>query len=190
MRRLAREGLENDNAEMMKTSESSSTKPNSDSRITEKPPFRPAKDDTKPVLQDPVISLSLYIYIGMLILLCFRDCLICLIISFLLFALFLFLLYGNRCWDLIQLRQRKLCCDCLRSRLSNQLLNHECPEHVTSFLLLPMLYPLSFYEVWTLMVIWASLKTQFLLNLIGSGMIKSISVKNLTLLWFDLKIVL
>ncbi|KAK4270319.1 hypothetical protein QN277_023367 [Acacia crassicarpa] len=44
----------------MNTSESS-IHPNSNLRISEKPqqnqkpPFRPAKDDTKPVLQDPIL---------------------------------------------------------------------------------------------------------------------------------------
>jgi len=42
---------------MNKTSESSAKSNNNDSPKL-KPPFKPAKDDTKPVLQDPVISLS------------------------------------------------------------------------------------------------------------------------------------
>jgi len=41
---------------MKKSSGESSTKPNNNSPKL-KPPFKPAKDDTKPVLQDPVNSL-------------------------------------------------------------------------------------------------------------------------------------
>ncbi|KAK8466521.1 hypothetical protein PHAVU_008G106450 [Phaseolus vulgaris] len=39
---------------MKKSSGESSTKPNNNSPKL-KPPFKPAKDDTKPVLQDPIL---------------------------------------------------------------------------------------------------------------------------------------
>ncbi|KAE9618066.1 hypothetical protein Lal_00041840 [Lupinus albus] len=39
----------------MKSCSESSTKPNTINNNNKKPPFMPAKDDTKPILQDPIL---------------------------------------------------------------------------------------------------------------------------------------
>ena len=69
----------------------------SETKREKKPPFRPAKDDTKPLLQDPVISLSLslslspyihkyivYVYVCVL---CIYVRSVYLMVTFIIFAL-------------------------------------------------------------------------------------------------------